>query len=201
MLPRTPDDHGCADPLAALEILLGELHREVEEARRSVGKAAVIGDYAHASAIIERAEKLEALQSQFDALGASLRQTLGGVEPVAPPAIKETPDSGRRHRRHSRGKGTPLPAYRAPILRTLVRMGGTGRAADVLASVFVAMRADLMPTDYELLADGRTQRWHKTAEWCRFTMRTEGLLHDDSPRGVWEISGAGRAWLTVRAGE
>jgi hypothetical protein len=38
-------------------------------------------------------------------------------------------------------------------------------------------------------------RWRNSAQWCRNTMRQEGLIVDGSPHGVWEISEAGRAWL------
>ena len=50
--------------------------------------------------------------------------------------------------------------------------------------------------DHEPLAsDPYLPRWRNSAQWTRNTMRQEGLLQDDSPRGTWEITHAGRARL------
>ncbi|KUK31071.1 MAG: Uncharacterized protein XD63_1668 [Thermoanaerobacterales bacterium 50_218] len=38
-------------------------------------------------------------------------------------------------------------------------------------------------------------RGRNTAQWCRYTMVSEGLLKPDSPRGVWEITETGRKQL------
>jgi restriction system protein len=42
---------------------------------------------------------------------------------------------------------------------------------------------------------GLTPRWRCTAEWMRNSLREEGLIPDDSPRGIWEITDKGRQWL------
>ncbi|MCC7571175.1 winged helix-turn-helix domain-containing protein, partial [Candidatus Micrarchaeota archaeon] len=39
-------------------------------------------------------------------------------------------------------------------------------------------------------------RWRNTAQWARNSMvNEEGFLKKDSPRGIWEISEKGRAFL------
>ena len=46
-----------------------------------------------------------------------------------------------------------------------------------------------------LASDGVTPRWRNTAQWARNSLREQGLIRPDSPRGVWVVSDAGRAWL------
>ena len=50
--------------------------------------------------------------------------------------------------------------------------------------------------DYQALpSDPNSIRWKNTASWARHNMVQEGLLAGDSPRGVWEITDAGREAL------
>jgi len=44
-----------------------------------------------------------------------------------------------------------------------------------------------------LASDPDIPRWRNTAQWARHSMVKEGLLKADSPRGIWEITDAGRA--------
>ncbi len=52
----------------------------------------------------------------------------------------------------------------------------------------------------DTFADGKTIRWRNTAQWARNTLREEGLIRDDTPRGIWAISDAGRKWLEAQTG-
>jgi len=59
------------------------------------------------------------------------------------------------------------------------------------------MKGVLIRVDYEPLAsDPEMLRWRNTAQWARNSMVKEGLLKSNSPRGIWEISEAGRVALT-----
>ena len=53
--------------------------------------------------------------------------------------------------------------------------------------------------DLDTFADGKTIRWRNTAQWARNTLREEGLIRDDTPRGIW-ASEAGRKWLEAQTG-
>lgn len=46
-----------------------------------------------------------------------------------------------------------------------------------------------------LSSDGVTPRWRSTAQWACNSLREEGVVRDDTPRSVWEISEKGREWL------
>lgn len=68
--------------------------------------------------------------------------------------------------------------------------------ADVLEKVLQAMQQVLKDVDYQPLAsDPDLPRWRNTAQWARAAMVKEGLMKGDSPRGMWEISDAGRRHL------
>lgn len=46
-----------------------------------------------------------------------------------------------------------------------------------------------------LASDPDMPRWRNSAQWARNTMRQEGLIKENSPHGIWEISDAGRQKL------
>jgi len=95
----------------------------------------------------------------------------------------------------SKGSKTTNIQYRLPILQVLVDLGGQGRANIVLERVYQQMKAIFVPADLEELSSVREQRWRNTARWERSAMVKEGLLREDSPHGVWEISEKGREYL------
>ena len=48
--------------------------------------------------------------------------------------------------------------------------------------------------DIQLLSGGEI-RWRNTAQWARYDLLKKGFLKKDMPRGYWEISDEGRAFL------
>lgn len=93
------------------------------------------------------------------------------------------------------GDFTPVKAYWRPLLETLIEMGGRGRPTAVIKRVGEKMENVLKAADYGKLPGTGWIRWRNRVMWQRNDMRNQGLLKDDSPRGVWEISDAGRKWL------
>ena len=93
------------------------------------------------------------------------------------------------------GEGTERQAYRVPILRALIALGGRAPIRQVLERVEQRLRNSLTPADLEELPSGQRLRWQENAEWERFHMVREGLLSSGSPRGIWEITEEGRRFL------
>ncbi len=94
------------------------------------------------------------------------------------------------------GLKTHLEAFRYPILEALDRLEVAGRVRDVFRIVEEIMSEQLNTYDYlPLPSDPNSVRWKTTAHWERYNMVQEGLLSGDSPRGVWEITDAGREAL------
>jgi restriction system protein len=65
----------------------------------------------------------------------------------------------------------------------------------VLNIAYEKMKDCLAEDDLKPLPSGRDIRWANTAQWERLNMVEEGLLRDDSPMGIWEMTEAGRVYL------
>ncbi len=95
------------------------------------------------------------------------------------------------------GEFTPVFAYWRPILEVLVEMGGAGKRHDVVGAVGKKMKNILKPADYGKLPKSGWIRWRNRVAWQASNMRQpeQSLIKNDSPRGIWEITDAGRKWL------
>ncbi len=187
-------EHDSTSVLAAFEMLLEEIENEVELVNQIGAGAFALSNYDQAREAIAQGEKLAAFRSRMADARREWRDLLASF---CPPAGEEaTVEAQRRDLgRIRRGTRTPEEAYRLPILRTLVELGGGGRTADVLDRVGELMREQLKDVDYEPLSSSGSPRWRNSAQWARNTMVYEGLMKDSSRRGVWEISEAGRRYL------
>ena len=180
---------------AAFELLLEEIEEEVELVNQAGAKAFGEGQYAQVDAARKHVGNLTAYRSKLAALRKEW-QTLSTAFDVENADDEEQKARRRDFGRLQRGVRTPEEAFRLPILQVLARMGGSGKVRDVLAQVEKLVKADLSEADYQRLpSTPNTPRWYNTAQWARNSMVQEGLLRDDSARGVWEISDAGRKYL------
>ena len=67
---------------------------------------------------------------------------------------------------------------------------------EVLEKVGAVMKDQFREVDYQpLKSDPNHPRWNNTAQWAKNTMVTSGLLKNNSQRGIWEITAAGRERL------
>jgi hypothetical protein len=57
------------------------------------------------------------------------------------------------------------------------------------------MKNQLKPGDFETIKNGTDLRWRNRASFQRKNMIIQGLLRNDSPYGIWEMSSAGRQYL------
>ncbi len=126
------------------------------------------------------------------ATGARLPQGQGAASGTALAAnpIREQRDAGRGRR-----KFAPVDAYWLPMLQALEELGGKARRDEVVELVGKKMEGILTPDDQGLLPSGVEVRWKNRVAWQRENMKRRGLLRDDSPQGIWEITETGRHWL------
>jgi len=109
----------------------------------------------------------------------------------------ETPDPTAAAATTSRAApGSILPEreYWRPILAVVAEAGGSMAATDVIEAVWERLQDRLTPRDLERQRLGE-MRWRNRVRFARLRMKERGLLSDTSPRGVWEITEAGRAYL------
>lgn len=212
------------DVLVAFEVLLEEMNSEKERLADAVRDATLQGRFEEAQRLLMITQRVERIGRGVRALReewTSLEQAPVS-RPVAYDAVgyigekrgeelpatteEEVPElriaerifgdkAKSRRRRRIPVQRTPIREFRLPILEALDELGGRGQVRDVLSIVYEKMQHRLTEDDLKELPSGTSVRWRNTAQWERQHMVNEGLLRDDSPRGVWEISGAGREYL------
>jgi Mrr N-terminal domain len=87
--------------------------------------------------------------------------------------------------------------YDQPILDALARMGGSANGSDVIDAVGEMVVDRLTARDKERIESG-VVRWRNRAAWRRFNLVKQGLLKDQSPRGIWELTDEG--WKAAKNG-
>ncbi len=174
----------------AFEILLEEIEQVANSINDAGAEAFQKGAYDEAHQMIEIAKRLTEFRERVKALQDEWRSIFTGYAPEGRVRRRKRP------KRLKRGLRTSEDAFRKPILKALVELGGRAEMSKVLDLVERKMRGILNDYDYQPLpSDPNTIRWRNTAQWCRNTMVREGLLKSDSPRGIWEISERGRRAL------
>lgn len=197
MSQRLLTDGRHTDVLAAFEMLLEELQDEIAWAQQCISTAAAQADYDAISQHLERARALEGVRGDLEATRGRL-----AALPGAPADPGPKPGDARVLPKLAKGLKTPQAAYRAPLLRALVALGGSADKNAVLERVYAEMQGDLNEHDLQSVpSDPSRPRWRVTAEWCRNTLRMEGLIRAGSPKGLWEITEAGRAWVEAQQAE
>lgn len=121
------------------------------------------------------------------------------VKRSARPAQKtRRPQRGRRRKstpRAAPGSILPEQDYVAPVLSSLNKRGGSATAREVIDDVGRLLNGKLTEQDQARLSSGGI-RWHNRVQFVRLRLSEEGLLAKDSPRGIWQLTNAGRARLS-----
>ncbi len=133
-----------------------------------------------------RRKKLDALRSLLED-DASASTTAPKPNPTIPPSFTGSVSS--------RLSFTPVYYYWVPILQSLVELGDSAPKHKVIELVGKKMQGLLKPADYEPLPHSPAIRWENRVAWQRLNMLRQGLLADNCPRGIWEITPKGRTWL------
>jgi len=179
---------------AAFEMLLEEIEAEIDFVNGVGSKAFEKRDYERAKEALEHAGKLTGFRDK--AVGLKKEWDGFAVIEVDEEDRKTAQTQRQNLGRLQRGMRTREEAYYVPILQVLSEMGGSGKVAGVLDRVGKRMKGTLKKPDFEPLASGPDNpRWRNAAQWARNAMVNEGLLKNDSPRGVWEISDKGKTHL------
>ena len=91
---------------------------------------------------------------------------------------------------------TPEADFWTPILVSLEEMRGHAEAHRVIDRVGEMLAPILTVTDKQRLKSKSGQiRWRNTACWTRDQLIKAGLLADNSPYGVWELTQKAREYL------
>lgn len=125
-------------------------------------------------------------------------------------AVKHSssPRSGRSiSQKRKRGSGTRAPAgsllpeaqYELPLLEALIELGGSAPTSEVVDRLGKTLDDKLTDGDRETLSSGEV-RWKNRVQFVRLGLIKGGDMMKDSPRGIWEITDAGRQRVAAEAG-
>lgn len=115
-----------------------------------------------------------------------LLEANGTLKKKPAPAPKPAPARATREQ-------TPQSVYEENLLAVLAAppFNGRGNKKDVTLAVVERMmkRGLIPPSDLEFVATGETKAENKIS-WGRNLLKTRGLIRNDSPRGIWELTTA-----------
>lgn len=170
----------------AVRDVVGILDDLSKEIRHRAAARVVAGDDGTASRLMELARRVEQFSDSIR--GWKPAQQKDSINPHCPTKAMKG--------KLPRGVRTPDKAFYLPILQALVQLGGAAPVRNVLSVVGEQMKDQLRDVDWQpLQKDPKTPRWENTAMWARYNLIKQGLLRNDSPRGMWEITEAGRRYL------
>lgn len=90
-----------------------------------------------------------------------------------------------------RGSLVPQADYELPILQVLVDKGGRAPSREVIDALEPLLADKLKDVDRSKTSSGEI-RWRNRGQFVRLDLIEKGQLAKDSPRGIWEITDAGR---------
>ncbi|RMF61543.1 MAG: hypothetical protein D6748_01355 [Calditrichaeota bacterium] len=186
-----------SDVSKAFNVLLEILHRLTAELNEQGARAFQAGDYKRAVQAAKEAQPITEFQKKVQSLLHEWERIASGAQRTERRASRRVNLGRLPH-----GLCTPEDAFRRPLLEALVELGGSAPSNVVLQRIGEKMKPVLTEYDYQTVpSDPSLERWKKRAQWCRYLLVQEGLMRSDSPRGIWEISEAGRqALLRMKEG-
>lgn len=125
----------------------------------------------------------------------------------SPVKRSRSPRPGRSmSQKRKRGSGTRAPAgsllpeaqYELPLLEALIELGGSAPTSEVVDRLGKTLDDKLTDGDREMLSSGEV-RWRNRVQFVRLGLIKGGHMMKDSPRGVWEITDAGRQRVAAEA--
>jgi len=183
----------------AFDLLLEELKMLQGQVTKEGALALQSGRFDAAKEAVRQAEGINKVILKVHVAEEEWRASKKGKDlPAIPPRERKPISPGPKGQR---GILSLQIIYRLPILQVLQSMGGRGRTREVTDKVFELVKGSLNEADLALRESTGEETWRNRACWERLVMVELGLLEKSSPRGVWEISEAGRKWLAENSGK
>lgn len=178
----------------AFRVLKSEIKSALKQIQTEGSEVFIKGNYENAKQLADRAGQLEGFLKSINHMQREWNGLM--TQPMLLPAVKDREPSQKHHA--ATGQKTHAKYFRVPILKALVEMGGSGKTAEVIDRVGDMLADQLNAYDKEELPSGYKLRWRNTAEWVRNTLKTEGLVSSQTPRGEWQITREGIEYLKIR---
>jgi restriction system protein len=177
--------------MPAFDMLMEELDAIVTHFNQQGAQLMQAKNYPQALEAINKAEAVLAYKAKLKALQD---EWVHMAVPAMPKTQKnKKPVQRKMTKMLKQGLRTPNEAFLIPILQALVGLGGAARVKEVLDRVEEILSDQLNKYDYQPIpSNPNIIRWQNNAQWARLKLVQEGMLASDSPRGIWEITEAGR---------
>lgn len=175
----------------AFENFLAELYEILAEAQEMIKRKAEEGCFSEIAELSRQAEQVQRLVEETK----MLRERWDTLQPMAISPSPTTRSRRKRTKRASAGEITPQAGYIRPLLQALVDLGGGAPMGKVLDRVYELVKHRLKPKDLETVPSGGDLRWRIATMWMRYNLKRQGYIKSNSPKGIWEITDAGRAYL------
>ncbi len=185
----------------AFEMLLEAIDKEIRSIVTEGMRAFEAQDFGSVTRASNQAERYQSFRKRVMAISEEWKAIASGKNTTE----RRSEAFSLRQRRNwiSRSRlRNSVKGYYIPILQALDELGGSGQTRVVVERMYRLMERRLGPDDHEPLpSKPHIQRWRYMAQMARSAMARKGLLNPDSPRGIWEITEEGRAYLRQHASE
>jgi len=182
------------DIIPTIKKLLDEIDAVISGLNEEGARLFSEGKYDQARTLLNKVELITGFRGKVLCLKDNWKSL--GVPPLDKTSGKGEAGARSRSGPLKPGLKTGCEEFRYPILEALVRLDGAGRVREVFRIIEEIMADQLNIYDYQPLpSNPDSVRWKNTVSWERYNMVQNGLLADNSPRGVWEITDAGRQSL------
>ena len=171
--------------LAEQEKQLREISRAIHELEK-VGTPVPYELRSFKVNLVARLAVKERHESALETLADGLEKILLDLQPKIGRPEKTAHAKPKRKRRSKKPK-TDKDVLRKEIIRALKKLGGRAHLRQVLSEMERQLHDKFLPGDLEKRQSGEIA-WENNACWERFRMVKDGILRDDSPRGIWELS-------------
>lgn len=183
---------------SAFEILLEEVETAIEELNQEGARQFSLSDHKKARLLLEKAEAAILFRGKIKDLQIEWRTLETQIESKAS-TEKVRRSTTKRKSKLKRGLRTPEEEFKTPILESLIHLGGTASMTDVIIQVEKIMSSKLNDYDKQpLLSAPSFPRWRNTVQWARNALVKDGLMANDSPKGIWAITDAGRKTILAQ---
>lgn len=108
------------------------------------------------------------------------------VKPNAPPG------------RAPKGSLLPEAEYNLPLLEALVELGGSAHVSKVTELVGRKLDGRLTERDQMTIKSGDI-RWKNRLQFVRLGLIKQGLMAQNSPRGIWEVTESGQRMVNTNS--
>ena len=176
----------------AFDMLLEELERIIPDLNDQAKALMDQKKYDQAHALLNKAQSVVAFQGKVQVLREEWvrmqvpSRPLNEVRHPTPVYVAK------------KGERTGEDAFYMSILIVLNELGGRAHCQKVFKRLEKFIGDQFSEKDWEYLPSRNNEiRWINTARWTRQRLVNDGLLASNSPRGIWEITAAGREALKV----